>query len=372
MNRYPIFFRWLVWAVLVDWLAGRTLTRSAIFMPKSPPVILVYQGLGTIGQLAATASGLLVLVSLIWLAWVQLRSGKSLVFPITLANLVLLSLVFLFIPARGMLAVVYHLSLILAVALLGREVLFAPGEIEKKVAAGLAALALLASGLYPLVPAVYVLLGLPGPPTYIGTIFNSGELLVVLAAFALGWAYGRPASRRTWLLSTVPALAFSALHLANPAIAGVISIWSVGLSLYLPWPFYTFALWLVSLAVCSSLERREPAGWAILLLAAGGYTPQLSSHAFLGIAALALLLPSTAGTFSRRFADRLPAGGWLDLRLGFVEPADSSEIHVDVKGQRGQPVVHDHFRFRRGRVIQLLGPVRGLPPVPGEDLDLIE
>jgi hypothetical protein len=291
MNRYPIFFRWLVLAVLVDWLVGRTLTRSAIFMPKSPPVILVYQGLGALGQLAATASGLLVLVSLVWLAWMQLCSGKSLALPFALASLVLLSLLFLFIPAMGTLAVVYHLNLILALGLLGRDVLFGQSEIKQKVVGALVTLALMASGLYPLVQAVYVTLGLSGPPAFTGAIFNLGELLVVLAAFALGWAYGWPTSRRAWLLSTIPPLAFTAMHLANPAIAGVISIWSVGLSLYLPWPFYTIALWLVSLAVFSSLERRDPVGWAILLLAAGGYTPQLSSHAFLGIVALALFSP---------------------------------------------------------------------------------
>ena len=288
-------------------------------MPKSPPVILVYQGLGGLGQLAATASGLLVLGALGWLAWVHLRTGRGLILPFALASLVFLSLAFLFIPPAGALAVAYHLNLVLAVGLLGMQVLLAPVETEKKVAAAVVALALATSALHPLVPAVYAALGLSGPPGYSSTIFNLGELLVVLAAFALWWAYGRPASRRAWLLSAVPALAFTALHLANPAIAGVISIWSVGLSLYLPWPVYTLGLWLAALAVFSSLERREPAGWAILLLAAGGYTPQLSSHAFLGIAALALLLPLPGEPFQR--TQLLPKRG--------VWSSEDQEIHLE-------------------------------------------
>ena len=74
MKRYPVFLSWLVVAALVDWLITRTLARSAIFVPKSPPVILVYQGFGLLGQLAATLSGLLVLVFLGWIAWADAYS----------------------------------------------------------------------------------------------------------------------------------------------------------------------------------------------------------------------------------------------------------------------------------------------------------
>jgi len=65
----PSLFRWLTLAALADWLITRTLTRSAIFMPKSPPVIAVYQALTVIGQLAFTLTALVALIVIGWIAF---------------------------------------------------------------------------------------------------------------------------------------------------------------------------------------------------------------------------------------------------------------------------------------------------------------
>lgn len=86
-----------------------------------------------------------------------------------------------------------------------------------------------------------------------------------------------------------PALAFTGLYLANPALTGTLAVWSTGLTLYLPWPLYTLSLWLAGVTATTALRRKEPAGRAILLLAGGGYAPQLSTQAFLGLIALWLL-----------------------------------------------------------------------------------
>jgi hypothetical protein len=150
-------------------------------------------------------------------------------------------------------------------------------------------LALALSGLYQVVPAIYAAGQWPGPPPLAAWLFNAGELLVVLSPLGLWWAYARGASRREWLLAAAPALAFSALHLANPAMAGILAIWSIGLTLYLPWPLYALSLWLAGVTALAARRRREPAGWSVLLLLAGGYAPQLSTQAFLGLIALWLL-----------------------------------------------------------------------------------
>lgn len=81
------------------------------------------------------------------------------------------------------------------------------------------------------------------------------------------------------------------MHLAAPALTGILAIWSTGLTLYLPWPLYALSLWLACAVVAGSLRRNDPTGWAILLLAAGGYAPQLSTHVFLGLVALWLSPP---------------------------------------------------------------------------------
>jgi len=291
MKRYPVFLSWLVVAALVDWLITRTLARSAIFMPKSPPVILIYQGFGLLGQLAATVTGLLVLAFLVWITWRGLRMGGEVVLPLAVASLVALSLVFLVFPPSGWMAIGYHLILIAVIVMIGWRAFSQADSISKKTAIFLVTLTLLVSELYQTIPSLYQAWQLPDPPFVSLILFNTGEGLLLLSSIALWWAHGRPAAWRVWLATSLPALAFIAMRLANPAMTGIIAIWSTGLTLYLPWPAYALSLWLAGVTVLASLKRGDPAGWAILLLAAGGYAPQLSTHAFLGIVALWLFLP---------------------------------------------------------------------------------
>jgi hypothetical protein len=139
---------------------------------------------------------------------------------------------------------------------------------------------------------LYHTASLVGPPAISEPAFYAGELFIPLSILALWWAYGRPSPMRGWLLGAIPALVFTAARLASPSMTGIIAIWSTGMTLYLPWPFYAFSLWLAGVTVIATLRRDEPAGLAVLLLMCGGYAPQLSTQAFLGLIALWLLSPS--------------------------------------------------------------------------------
>jgi hypothetical protein len=61
--------------------------------------------------------------------------------------------------------------------------------------------------------------------------FNLGELLVLLSIAALWWAYGRGASRKTWAVGGFLTALFIAPRLLNPAMTGILAIWSAGLTL---------------------------------------------------------------------------------------------------------------------------------------------
>jgi hypothetical protein len=288
--------RWLALAAVADWLIARTLTRAAIFIPKPSPVLVLYEALTLAGQLATTLASLLGLGMLGWMAWREWQTGRQ---PDTFSmgitarsilgvglSLILLSqvgfsLMFLLVAPTdwGMVA---NLGLgVVAVAIIVAR--------SRQNALLLPALALLLGRLYQLLPAWYTAWGWPGPPPLTETLFNLGELLVVASAGSLWYAYGRGASRREMFMAAGPALAFTGLYLANPALTGTLAVWSTGLTLYLPWPLYALSLWLAGVAAAAALRRKEPAGWAILLLAAGGYAPQLSTQAFLGLIALWLL-----------------------------------------------------------------------------------
>lgn len=139
--------------------------------------------------------------------------------------------------------------------------------------------------------------------------FYAGELLVLAAAGGLWWVYGRGAARRTWLVAALVMLVFAIPRLLNPAMTGILAIWSTGLTLYLPWPLYAVALWLVGVAILHNLRGNQPAGWAILLLVAGGLAPQLSTHAFYGVVALWWLVEREArvGSQELRYNFRMEA-----------------------------------------------------------------
>lgn len=304
MTRLPTLYRWLALAALADWLNGRTLMRLAIFMPKSPPVIAAYQTLGFVGQFSAALVSVLALSAVGALAWWTFRSQRQLALPLVLASLLTLGLALLVAPT-GPLLLSYHLFLIAAVLLLGWQVWEEPAVLAKQAAGTGVALVMLSGEMYQLLPALYETLRWPGPSPFAGAFFNLGEVLVVLSSMGLWWAYGRGAAWRVWLAAALPALAFVALRFANPAMTGIIAIWSMGLTLYLPWPLYGFSLWLISVAVIQALRQGHAAGWAILLWMAGGYAPQLSVHALLGLTALWILTSPVSRSTASQGISRL-------------------------------------------------------------------
>jgi hypothetical protein len=277
-------------AAFVDWLVMRTLTRTAIFMPKPPPVILLYQVVGVVGQVVATLTGLLVMIALGWLAWNVFRDTASYFMPAACLGAAILNLLFLYILPTGWLAVGYHA--LLAGLILGFGLPTLRSSLRsrsQKAAALLLTLALAARELYQIIPAAYQAVKLPGPPAFNQAVFLSAELFAVLSLLAVWWAYGRTITWQAVLLASVPALAFAAFHLLNPAMLGIIAIWSTGFTLYLPWPVYALGLWAASLVVLTAAKQGSLAGWSVILLLAGGLTPQFSIQAFLGIIALWLL-----------------------------------------------------------------------------------
>lgn len=296
MTRYPHFFRWLGIAALLDWLVTRSLTRAAIHMPKTPLVIAIYQGLSLFGQIASTVASLLALVAAGWIAWQRFKEGKGWSAGLALFALIALSLWALFQPAHGWRTVLFQLLFIFCCLAFVMNGWSKRGTDAEKIALLLVSLALLVSHTFQLVPAVDQALKLKGPEWTTQALFNLGELLVVLSVVGMWWAYGRGAGWVIWLSGAVLSLLFALSHLLDPAMTGILVIWSTGLSLYLPWPLYAIALWLAWVTAITSLRRGQPAGWALLLLAAGGYAPQLSYQAFMGLAALWLLADSQGST----------------------------------------------------------------------------
>jgi hypothetical protein len=303
----PTFLRWLALAALADWLVTRTLARAAIFMPKAPPVLAVYQVLILGGQVASVLGALLALLGMGWLAW-HFRKERKPLLPLVLIGLSLFSLVSLAIPPGGLLQMVVHLLNVVAILWIGSQTWRRASRTAARIAWLLPVLALLSGGLYQTSQIVYEVFRLPDPPGFALVLFNLGELFVVLTPLGMWWAYrtqrhdgptivqivGRSiGSPRRFdaspLLAIIPAIGFAAFTLANPSMAGIMAIWSTGLTLYLPWPLYALSLWLFGGTLLALWRQGSPSAWGLLLLAAGGYAPQLSSQVFYGLIGLSFI-----------------------------------------------------------------------------------
>ena len=277
-----ILFRALALAAVADWLIGRTLTRGAVFMPKSPTMVTVFQLLGLVGQFAFTLTGLLAIIAMGWLTWHMRRERRG-ALSLILTTLLAFSILSIFVPSGDWSNVAYHVLVLVAIALLGATARDSRVWIFPGIALGLAQLyqtsAALSSAFH---------LSEPLPLTLLW--FALGELFVVASGFALWWISARGRSRGwMWLIATLAAIAFAGIYLVNPSITAMLAIWSIGLTLYLPMPLYAFSLLLTVLTMIVWLRENAGAGWAIPLLAASGYAPQISTEVFLSIVAVWLL-----------------------------------------------------------------------------------
>ncbi len=281
MPRNSPYFQWLALAALAEWLIVRTISRAAIHLPKSPAMIEVYGLVNRGGQLATTFVTLLSLVLLSWIAAWEWRR-RAIFLPLVLILLAALSLAFLVLVAPPWLALVYQLLTLIVLVRLGLSN-------PRRALAVLPASALMAGTLFQMLPNLYAALAWAGPPPLTGQLFNLGELLVVTSLAVWWWIAGRSRSWRLWLAATVPALLFAASFQRDPAMTGILAIWSTGLTLFLPWPIYAVALCLAGVTVLHAWRRNPPLASAILLFTAAGYPPQLSSQLFCALIGLWLL-----------------------------------------------------------------------------------
>ncbi len=284
-HRLPLF-RWLTIAALMEWSIGRTFTRSAIYMPKTPLMISAYQALGAIGQVAFTLTSLLALVTILWIAW---QERRNIPFALLLIAGVVFALASIFVMPEGWWLALDRLLIVAIVSVMIGRLWRNSGDQRRKIAATIPMLAVWLGATYQLLPALAQALQLSAAPALGQTFFSAGEILVALTPIVV-WLYLRPREQRSVsVLAAIPAILFSIMHLAAPEMTSMMAIWSIGLTLYLPWPIYAVSIWLGTIVVTSAVKHDQPIGWALLMLLAAGYAPQVSTQMFASIIALWML-----------------------------------------------------------------------------------
>jgi hypothetical protein len=154
----------------------------------------------------------------------------------------------------------------------------------------------------------------PGEATGVALfVLNAGEMVLVAVPFVMFWALAVPFGqwRRPlrWILPGLAMLLFAAANVADMVVdqgfTGVFSLWSVGYTLFLPWPVYALALGAFIYAVLTCFapggpnvkEANPNTGLGLLLFLYAGYNLQLTYQHLLAVIAV-MLLTEMARPFS--------------------------------------------------------------------------
>lgn len=125
-----------------------------------------------------------------------------------------------------------------------------------------------------------------------------GELLILLNGLLIFVGYGWPALRgalsrrrmtQSLLLSSLLTLAFISACLVNSYMVPMLTIWSLGFTLYLPLPLYAVALFLFSFTAFDCLAQKRHIGYGLAFIFVAGYALALPYQTLLAVLGTSLI-----------------------------------------------------------------------------------
>ncbi|MDO8611318.1 MAG: hypothetical protein Q7R32_00650, partial [Dehalococcoidia bacterium] len=293
----------------------RMLSRIGVHIPKDGLVLDVYSSLVRTGSFAFNVSSVAVFLALGLLAYACARrwGGRRplrAVTPALIAAFGAISLLFAFVDEGDSAKLAYGaFSAGLMIALAAIAWTDGRSDHYRKATVGLIVLAYLFAQYYTLSNQAYRALDLTTAPPQTARALEMAELLVVATALLAFWRWSGVRAGLNWRPSPVQLGVAGLLIFAflgayrgeDSSTAAILSLWTVGLTLYLPLPVYALALGLygAALVACLGRARRDPAfmpdAVALGLLPVAGLTLDLTYQHLVAIVALLLLVqPSLA------------------------------------------------------------------------------
>ncbi|HLA19135.1 MAG TPA: hypothetical protein VJ253_07425 [Dehalococcoidia bacterium] len=288
----------------------RMLSRVGVHIPKEGAVLDVYNALVRTGSFAFNVSSVAVFLALGLLAYAAARRwGRRqplrTVTPALIAAFGAVSLLFAFVDEGESARLAYGaFSAGLMIALAAIAWTDDRGDFGRKATVGLIVLAYLFAQYYTLSNQAYRALDLTAAPPLTARALEMAELLVVTTALLAFWRWSGVRAGLSWRPSPVQVAVAGLLVFAflgayrgeDSSTAAILSLWTIGLTLYLPLPVYALALGLygAALVACLSRARRDPAfvpdAIALGLLPVAGLTLDLTYQHLVAIVALLLLV----------------------------------------------------------------------------------
>lgn len=297
----------------LEWFLGRVVSRTAAAPPLSGIGRTIVEALGRTGFFLFATAFLLATVLLLVSVWRLYEMARA---EHHLDDMVLATFLALFaildmaqsiltatsaVTSEGMLTFIFNVFSFLAVWWLTlRFVVVGRDTLMPKIAVSLAAVAY-SCWYYSILLGGISLGGLSVGST---DILRFGELAAVLTPIAFFAAVALPDEWRVgkrWIAPVLLSLALAAGNIADIATdsgyTGVFSIWSVGFTLWLPWPIYavSIGLFLYALLTCFA-HKVKSSGYGdanvamgMLLILYAGYNLQLTYQHLLVILAFTLL-----------------------------------------------------------------------------------
>ena len=297
----------------LEWFLGRVISRTAAAPPLSGIGRTIVEALGRTGFFLFSTAFLLATTLLLLSAWrlYELaraeQHGDDVALAAFLALFAILDVVQSLLSAasivtsEGMLTFIFNVFSLLAVWWLTvRFLIVGRRSVTAKIAMSLAAIGY-SCWYYSILFGSISVGGLAIGST---DILRCGELAAVLTPMAFFAAVALPDEwwvGKRWIAPVLLSLALAAGNIADIATGsgytGVFSIWSVGLTLWLPWPIYAVSIGLFLYAVLTCFAHKVgSAGYGdanvamgMLLILYAGYNLQLTYQHLLVVLAFALL-----------------------------------------------------------------------------------
>lgn len=306
---------YVLWPLLVAGLSElvlfRTLSRVGVHIPKQGIVLHVYDVLVQAGSYAFNVSTIAVVLAVSVVVYGAMRGelGRrpllTMLAP-ALAAFVGVSVLFAFVEEGPEARLVYGLmSAAIMLVLAGEACADRRAAPLRCAVVVVTVLAYMGAQYHVLAAQAYQVAGLNSSPPVTMPALEVAEVLVLVNAFLIFWGWSgvrlRRGARPTPLqlgVAGLLVLIFLGSYYGRPdaSTAAILSLWSLGLTLYLPVPLYALALGLygATLVRCLAQARRDERppydAVALGLLPVAGLTLELTYQHLLAILVVSLLL----------------------------------------------------------------------------------
>lgn len=305
----------LLVAGLIELLANRVFSRLAMHIPRDflnkDLLGFLFGSLSSLGVIAYSVSYALACGIFLYLIYQKLKRPGTVaaVFCFLLLFILTLDLLTQLMGPSTAFSIFYDLASLAAIWMIACFGLTKSGSNSYKLPLLCLAFSYTCYYYFKVSQTAAGLLGITMAPPWVIEVFSIGELVAIINSLLLFFIYScalplremsRPGGltsltgsvvqkKSLWILPSVLALSFLLARFFDPYMLSLVSTWSLGWNLYLPFPLYAIAIWLFSYTVLENIRKRPHVSYGLGLIFIAGYAISLNYQvleAILGVSCI--------------------------------------------------------------------------------------